>query len=170
MAIKVINAILWRSYLAATSSALWGLDNSQYYIELTGTDFDPFFGVTSAQSTDERGNKAFTVKLEDFDGSNPTDPYDLKVIKLRDGVARAGNYQVLGQRESQAYPLWQSKRGPQKPYQEMDSEERSKNFMVVVRDSDGLFHARWIRPEDFAALPQSIQALLVSKSVGWSEV
>jgi hypothetical protein len=42
--------------------------------------------------------------------------------------------------------------------------------MVIVKDVDDLFHARWIRAEDFESLPSGIQSLLASKSVGWSEL
>lgn len=172
MSQKPIDAILWRSYLAATSSALWQLNTSQYYFELPRTepDYIEFFGDSVMESQDYRGNKVFTINLEPFEGENMVARYELKCVKLREGVQRAGNWQVLDQNGELAYALWQKERGPLRPFQNMDEEERQKNFIVIARDVDGCFHGRWIRDDDFLSLPPRVKHLLETKAVGWSQI
>jgi hypothetical protein len=171
MSLKRINAILWRKYLAATSSALWKLSKSQYYFELAGTepDYDQFFGDKATASQDERGNSLFTIQLEPFEGHPSVEAYELKFTKLRDVVERAGDWQVHQSGEN-AYALWRASRGPLKSFQDMDEAERKLNFIVIVRDVDGRFHGRWIPGDEFHSLPVAIQNLLISKNVGWSNL
>lgn len=172
MSKRQIDAILWRSYLEATSSALWELNNSQYYIELPKQepDYSEFFGNSAAKAKDPQGNDLYTIQLAPFEGISPVGGYNLKIVKLRDGVERAGNLQVLEQRGESAYPLWQRDRGPEKKAQSMSLDERKKNFIVIVRDTSGLFHGRWIRDTDFDALPDRIKTLITSKTFGWSNL
>lgn len=168
MSKKQLDAILWRSYLTATSTALWGLSKSQYYFELPPGDYVSFFGNQAASGQDPRGNTVLTIQLEPFEGAPPVVKYELKLTKLRDGVERAGYWQVLNQYGENAYPLWQKNRGPLKSYQDMKAAERERNFIVIVRDVDCRFHGRWIRGDDFLSLPAAIQSLLTANSFGWS--
>lgn len=169
---KQIDAILWRSYLAATSSTLWELSKSQYYIELSPAepDYVEFFGGYTEKSQDPQGNEAFVIRLEPFQGESPVDGYDLKLVRLRDGTARAGKWQVLGQRGKTAYPLWQKNRGPLQPFQKMKPGERGRDFLIIVRDIAGAHHGRWLQGKDIDSLPAKIKKLLTSKNVGWSKL
>ena len=172
MSKRQLTALLWRSYLDATSSALWELSKSQYYIELPKleNDYFDFFGSSAIREKDERGNDLFTIRLAPFEGTAPVERYDLKLVKLRDGVERAGNWQVLNQRGENAYSLWQKNRGPEKTAQEMAANEKKKNFIVIAKDITGEFHGRWIRSSDFDVLPERVSTLLTSKEFGWSNL
>jgi len=165
---KRINAILWRSYLSATSAALWGTNKSQYYFALSKDDYSGFFGNRATQSIDAQQNSVYTICLEPYEGMHPAGPYDLSIIKLRDDAARSGEWQMIDQSVERAYALWRKARGPVDKYENLPPAERSRNFIVIARDVDFRFHGRWIRGSDFATLPTAIQELLTKKSVGWS--
>jgi hypothetical protein len=168
MAIHRIDAILWRSYMTSTSDALWGKRSNQYYIDLPASDYEKFFAGHAEQSTDEEKNATFRIWLEPFEGEPLVARHQIEFEKKREGVARAGSWNINGQHSDSAYPLWKSGRGPSKPFQEMGPEEKKRNFIVIARDVEGGFHGRWIRAEDFDGLPNCIKVLLEQKTAGWS--
>jgi len=170
MALKKIDAILWRSYLTSTSDVLWGTRLNQYYIDLPASDYEAFFAGHAHESSDEEGNLTFIILLEPFDGSPSVDRRQVEFEKKREGVSRAGSWNINGQHSDAAYPLWKSGRGPTRRFQEMGSEEKKKNFIVIARDVDGGFHGRWVRSEDFDRLPKSMKELLENKNAGWSQL
>jgi hypothetical protein len=170
MAKKKIEAVLWREYATSTSDCLWGERNNQYYIELREGDYEKFFGNKAQRSTDAEGNEAFVITLAPFDGMPPVEKTEITFTRLRDGLARAGKWRINAQHLDQAYPLWQRDRGPLEKFMVMDAEDKRRTFLLITRDVDQCFHARWIRSEDFEKLPSRIKELLRDKSAGWSEL
>lgn len=168
MALRKIEAILWRSYLAATSDALWGVGSSQYYIEIGIGNYEDFFAGRAEESSDELGNPTFRIWLESFDGSNGVDRQPLTFKKKRPDKERGDKWTIEDQREDGAYALWRRGRGPLTRYQDMPPDEQAMTFLVIVRDVAKLFHGRWIRPDDFEALPDAIRDMLSTKGKGWS--
>lgn len=167
---KQIDAVLWRSYLTSTSDALWGERTSQYYIDFPRADYENFFGPGAAKAVDKDGNETFTITLERYEGLPPAETYDVTFKKLRDGTERAGTWNMNGQFTEQAYDLWQRKRGALKTFANMDVNEKKRNYIVIVRDVDGLFHGRWIQASDFAALPEAIRQVLTESTAGWRKL
>ena len=168
MVLHRIDAILWRSYMTSTSDALWGIRSNQYYIDLPASDYETFFAGHAEQGADEENNTTFTIWLEPFDGTPGVERHQIEFEKKREGIARAGSWNMNGQHSDAAYPLWKGGRGPTKRFQDMDTEEKKRNFIVIARDVEGRFHGRWVRAEDFDSLPTSIKNLLEHKSAGWS--
>ena len=167
MAKKQINAILWRSYLVATSRALWRETSSQYYIDLPKSDYETFFGSRAAQNTDTDGNLTYTITLKPFEGAPPVGEYDITFKKLRAGTGREGSWNINRQSLEQAYELWQPSRGPLKKFDDMSILEKDSNFLVIVRDIDGRFHGRWIQSSDFRQIPEGIRQIITSAKAGW---
>ncbi len=167
MANKQIDAVLWRTYLTSTSDALWGTNTSQYYIDLPKSDYENFFGATCQKALDRDGNETFTITIEAFDGVPRVERSSLTFKKLRKGTAREGTWNINDQSPEKAYDLWRKMRGPLKTFSAMDIEERSLNYLVIVRDLDGGFHGRWIQATDFAALPEGIREILTKTTAGW---
>jgi hypothetical protein len=170
MSIKRIEAILWRSYLNATSTAIWGQSTSQYYFELPPSDYENFLSNQAVESKDSKGNDLFALPLAPFEGTPSLPETTVNFRKLRPGVERANYWYVDRIYNDQAYPLWSKNRGPTQPFDALPNEERSKNFIVIVRDEEKMFHARWIRGADFHSLPSQIRELLASKGAGWSQL
>lgn len=170
MAKKEIKAILWRSYMAETSKALWRETTSQYYIDLPKSDYENFFGAHAVVDTDREGNTTYTITLEPFDGVPAVGSYALTFKKLRPGSRRQDTWNINGQWLDRAYKLWQPNNGPLKKFSEMSTAERSSNFLIIARDVDGRFHGRWIRSPDFAVLPEGIKEIITSRKAGWTSL
>lgn len=169
MTLKQIDAILWRKYLAATSHAVWGVSSSQYYFELPDRGYEKFFGTNCSRFKDKDGNDAFKITLESFNGAPSAGPRDVTFAKKRPGAHRAGKWTVDSIRDGTgtAYDLWRKNRGPIARYEQLPSAEKEKNYIVIARDIDGLFHGRWIRGSDFDALPPIVRDALASETAGW---
>jgi hypothetical protein len=161
-----IEAILWRKYKSATSTALFGLSASQYYIELpsTGGDYLGFVGEAGATFTDPQGNTSVKFSIAELD-EGVCGEYEMTITLLAPDKARAGNSRIENQSPSNAYPLWQKERGPLAPYDHA-IDEPSPQYAIVVRDVEKRFHARWLRNEDFLALPLRIQEIIQAKDFG----
>jgi hypothetical protein len=172
MSRKPIDAILWRKYLAATSHAVWGVNSSQYYFELPDRGYEQFFGKNFTPFKDRDGNSAFRISLESFNGNPSAGPRDITFAKKRPGVHREGNWTVDSIRDGSgtAYDLWRKNRGPVDQYDNLPPDEKDKNYIVIVRDTDGLFHGRWVRGSDFDVLPIKIQNILSSENAGWRQL
>lgn len=169
MSRKQIDAILWRKYLTATSHAVWGISSSQYYFELPDRGYDQFFGRNCISSTDSDGNRTFKITLESFDGDPSSGPREVTFAQKRPGVHREGSWTVDSIRDGSgsAYDLWRKNRGPTAEYEKLPAAEKDTNYIVVVRDTDGRFHGRWIRGTDFDALPSAVRDILSSENAGW---
>jgi len=172
MSLKQIDAILWRKYLTATSHAVWGVSSSQYYFELPDRGYEEFFGSNCSNFTDSQGNDAFKITLESFDGDPSAAPREVTFAKKRPGAGREGKWTADSIRDGSgtAYELWRKKRGPIARYERLPSAEKGKNYIVIVRDVDGLFHGRWIRGSDFDALPTACQEAIASENAGWRKL
>lgn len=173
MTLKQIDAILWRSYLKEASKAIWGDSNSQYYFEVAGSDLTDFFG-SNFEHYKKDGNDSFVINLEEFEGADPAEKHKIHLTLKADTKARKGmwvvNNAIRDGSNWRAYDLWRQGRGPIARYDELTSDEKSKNYIVIARDVDGGFHGRWIRGSDFDALPMTIQEALKSKGAGWREL
>lgn len=172
MAKMQIDAILWRKYLAATSHAIWEVSTSQYYFELTPSNYEIFLGPGAKTFTDKDGNAAYSIVLEAFDGKPAVGRHEITFTKKRPSAAREGKWTADSIRDGSkaAYDLWRRDRGPVQQYEQLPLTEKEKNFIIVVRDVSGQFHGRWIRGTDFDALPLRLQEVLLSGTSGWREL
>ncbi len=172
MSQKQIDAILWRKYLTATSHAVWGVSSSQYYFELPDRGYEQFLGTKCSQFKDNDGNQAYKITLESFEGVPSAAPRDVTFAKKRPGAHREGNWTVDSIRDGTgtAYDLWRKSRGPAARYEQLPPAEKEKNYIIIVRDIDGLFHGRWIRGSDFDALPTRVREALASENAGWRKL
>jgi 5-methylcytosine-specific restriction protein B len=161
---KRVVAILWRKCNKATFDSLNDLSAGQYDIRLTKQDFDNFFvGVERTEIT-ELGGYSLIVGIEPFTGLSPVDLTSVKVRFMGESSGRK-DWNIPSQRKATAYPLWRSGRGVSQVFKPNDNE-----FMLLIRDVDGKFHARWIHHADFNALPKVIQDILSRSEVGWENL
>lgn len=162
--LKRASAILWRKCNKATFDSLNDLSAGQYDIRLTRRDYENFFlGVDRVDPT-ELGGYSLNVPLEPFTGPSPVDPTSIKVRFMGDSSGRK-DWNIPSQRKGSAYPLWRPGRGVSKAFN-ADANE----FMLIIRDATGKFHAQWIHHADFSALPQDVQNILNQSEVGWEKL
>lgn len=162
--LKRASAILWRKCNKATFDTLNDSSAGQYDIRLTRRDYEKFFlGVAKADET-ELGGYTLNVVLEPFTGPSPVALTTIKVRFMGELSGRK-DWNIPSQRQGTAYPLWRPGRGVGTTFT-ADANE----FMLIIRDVDGKFHARWIHHADFSALPDNIKTMLSENEVGWGEL
>lgn len=157
------SAILWRKCNNSTFKTLNDLFTGQYHIVLTKKNFELFFvGVPPVAKPDD--GYSLEVPLQPFTGPDSV-PLTTLTLNCVGTPAKRGDWHIPQQRSTTAYPLWRPNRGAPKAFSETANE-----FLLIVRDVNNNFHARWIRDTYFGALPPTIKTMLKSNEAGWGPV
>jgi 5-methylcytosine-specific restriction protein B len=152
--------IMWRLCEKATYDTLHGSSKGQYHIAIPDREeFHKFFGGLPRTATELEGYE-LEVPIEPFEGDSPVEAWTLPVRYMGKESARK-DWNIIAQRPDTAYPLWGPGRGVPGEY-----ETGWREYLVIVRDVHGSFHARWIGTEDFEALPQWVRETLLSDKYG----
>ena len=159
--LKPIEAILWRRTNQATLDSLRGISKGQYDIRLTKVDFSGFFDGFPKADVTAHGGFTITVPIAPFDGQNSVSATELKVRYMGPKSERRDWY-IPSQRPDSAYDLWRPGRGPARA-----GAPGANEFLVIARDVDKQFHARWITDQVFQTLPPSIRQKMQSADAGW---
>lgn len=155
-----VAAVLWRRANKASLDSLLGISVGQYDVRL-GADprIEEFFTGLPRRSATSLGGYTLDVSVEPYDGANPIATQTLGVRYMGERSQRKDWY-IRAQRPDSAYPLW-------RPGRAFTSRGAVKDdYLMLVRDDDGHFHARWIREADVGRLPPSIAAEMRSEEVG----
>lgn len=158
---KELDGFLWRICNRATLDTLLGVSKGQYHIAVPKRDFEPFFRGLSKQNPTKRGGFEFVVPLQPFTGVSAVDQSSI-VVRYLGAESTRKDWNFSSQRPDSAYELWRPNRG-------FISRQSvgEKDFLVIVRDTDNGFHARWIRSVDFDALPEKMRNLMIKSEAGW---
>lgn len=158
---KQLDAFLWRRCNQATLDTLLGVSDGQYDIRLLKRDYIPFFrGLTQTNPTKLNGFD-IVLTIQPFNGSNPVQMGEL-VIRYMGPLSKRKDWNIRSQRPTTAYELWRDKRGF-----ETRANVGQYDFIIIARDTDNDFHARWIRTEDFKSLPLKMQQHMTKVEAGW---
>ena len=158
MALRSVAGLLWRRLLAANFDSLGGVSRGQYDIRLgRDPDVEKFFEGLPQRSPTSLGGYELLVPIEAFDGPNPVPATELR-IRFMGPRSERKDWNIPSQRPETAYPLWRLTRATRN--------RRAENYVVLVRDSNGHFHARWLDSSGLAALPQRVRNLVKSEDFG----
>jgi hypothetical protein len=164
MPLVPLKALLWRRVNNATFQTLNDLSPGQYDIRLTkNPDIAKFFSDLPTHAPTSLGGYTIDVSLEPFDGPDPVPATTLQVRFMGEDSERADWY-IRSQRRETAYPLWRPTRGVPSTFN-----ASRRDFVVLLRDTAGNFHARFIHEESFAKLPNDVQSALLGKQLGVKE-
>ncbi len=159
---KPIDAILWRRANRATLDTLLGQSRGQYHITLQTHEYTQFFKGISKKAPTSLGGFDLEIPIEPFTGANPV-PTEVVVIRFMGDSSTRKDWNIPSQRPETAYPLWRPERAFRSVKDAGDLE-----YLVIARDVESGFHARWIRTDDFAFLPDTVQKLLKTHDAGWA--
>ncbi|WP_346798061.1 hypothetical protein R5M92_04125 [Halomonas sp. Bachu 37] len=163
MKIKIA-AFMWRKCNKATLDSLLGFSSGQYHITLHSHDYKEFFKGLKPDKDTELGGFEITVPIEPFDGPDPIPKCNITVRYMgRD--SRRKDWNIRSQRPETAYKLWRQGRGF------LDRASVGENdYIVIARDINNNFHARWIRTDDFGALPELMKEAISAAIAGWRDI
>lgn len=159
-----VNAILWRRWNEATFDSLQGHSKGQYDIRLSTAEFAPFFADVARTEHTDLGGYSIDVPLHAFTGANPV-PGQQVTVRFMGAQSKRRDWNIPSQRPETAYDLWRRGRGVPSSFTAAGNE-----YLIIVRDVNGGFHARWINDAHFAQLPPSIQAMMRADDVNWSKI
>lgn len=158
---KVLDAFLWRKCNAATLDSLMGVSRGQYHITLQAHDYVPFFRNLGQTNPTPRGGFEIIVPLQPFTGANPVKGTNITVRFMGSSSARR-DWNIRSQRPETAYELWREGRGFANPATVGD-----QDYIIIARDTDNGFHARWLRTPDFRNIPIEMREHMNGSDAGW---
>lgn len=161
--LKPIKAFLWRKCEKATLDTLNGISAGQYHIALSTEDFNDFFDGLPRINLTEKGGFDIKVPLQPFTGTDPIGAAEITVRYMGPKSARK-DWNIPAQRPETAYELWRKGRGF------LPESSDFSDYIVIARDIDNCFHARWIRSADFNALPSIMKQAIQKNHTGWYQL
>ena len=161
---KTISAFLWRNANTATVDSLIGESKGQYDIRLTSIDFIDFFKTLHQKNHTAHGGFEIVVPIESFDGLLKVDEKEV-IIRFMGKKSARKDWYIRAQRPDTAYDLWREKRGFLSK-----KDVGNDDYIIIARDSDNKFHARWVRSHDFQDLPLIMRDNISKAAVGWCEI
>jgi hypothetical protein len=133
--------LLWRKVLGATIETLRGQSPGQYDVRLAKpAGIAEFFEGLPQEPTDLGGYNV-QVPLEAVREPVPVAATSIEVAYIGPD-SRRNDWRIPSQRPDTAYPLWRNGTGL------LDSTESGEDFVVLLRDPEGRFHARWLRGDE----------------------
>lgn len=163
MAKKQLTAILWRRVLEATVDTLAGRSKGQYDIRLGRSErvLEFFEGLVQEDATD-LGGFSLNVPIEAFEGANPVDKQTIQIRYMGEASKRR-DWNTPSQRPTTAYPLWREGRGLPSGHVYDSSDNQ---YVILAKDSENKFHARWLSTSEFSLLPEDFKSILGSSDFG----
>jgi hypothetical protein len=151
--------ILWRLVLKATIDTLAGRSRGQYDIRLARpAGIEEFFAGLPRRDTNLGG---YTVDVPIAAATRPIAvPATSLSVAYLGPESRRRDWRIPSQRPTTAYPLWRKGTGL------LDSTKSKEDFVVLIRDPDGEFHARWLRRDAVSLLPPSLAARMSVGTAG----
>jgi hypothetical protein len=152
--------LLWRHVLQATIDTLEGRSRGQYHIGLARpAGIEDFFAGLRRTSHGTRGGYDVDVPLEAYAGDDPVPAQVLPVSFIGPHSARR-DWRIRSQRPDTAYPLFRLGRGLR------PGTRPGADYILLVRDPGGRYHARWLHGERLRELPVELQGTLAAREAG----
>jgi hypothetical protein len=156
-----VKALLWRICNQATFDSLHGQSRGQYDIRLTtNRKVGDFFSGLPQDEATALGGYTLHVPIAAFDGPDPVGAATLDVRYMGANSERK-DWNIPSQRPETAYPLWRAGRGVPDAF-----ESAAKDYVLLVRDVNDHFHARWLRGTNLASLPANVREAILAEPVG----
>jgi hypothetical protein len=141
--------LLWRQVLKATIDTLTGRSRGQYDIRLgKPAGIEGFFAGLPRRKTNFGG---YTVDVPIGAVTRPIAvPATSISVAYLGSKSRRKDWRIPSQRPTTAYPLWREGTGL------LDSTRPEEDFVLLLRDPHGGFHARWLRRDGMPLLPEGL--------------
>jgi len=162
-----ISAVLWKKATQTNFKALNGEHKGEFDFRL-GSDpkFLEFFSSLLPTSQTAGGGYDKSVPIEPFTGPNPVPNRSIRFHYMGPERARKDSY-FASQQPGSTYDLWGKGRSflDGAVYSDVEGD-----CILVVRDVNDRFHARWLRSDVIDSLPQLIRDAIQSKEGGVLEI
>jgi len=163
----VLEKVLWRRVAgsgSATIKTLIGESGGQYDIRLTTCNFLGFFSDLSKDNETDKGGFDIKVPICAIDCEPRINETEIVVRFMGPGSARK-DWNIPSQRPESAYPAWREGHGF-----ETREDVGNSDYLIIIKDTTGCFHARWVRTSELNFLPQRVRDIIAERDAGWSKL
>jgi hypothetical protein len=151
--------LLWRKVEKATLDSLNGISGGQYHIALARPPgIEDFFSGLPQLPKKFKGYSV-QVPLEAAPGP-PSVPAQALTVYFNGWDASRREWRIPSQRPASAYPLWRPGVGPQ------PGTPLGDDMVVLLRDENDLFHARWLYLSERGQLPAILRGAIGAAETG----
>lgn len=163
-----VRSILFRQLTKSNADAFLGNNRGEYDLRYGRL---PAITAFTADIPEEKPTKlggwTKTLPIEAFTGPNPVPAATLPLRYMGPSGARSQDTYIASQ-TSKPYPLWAPSRVRPGKKSAADLEG---DVALVLQDASGAFHARWVKKEHLAQLPEALrQAIAEQKGAGVFDV
>ena len=164
MPLVTVTGVFWRRINRASHRTLHNDYEGQYHITVPKAVDEPlraFLGRLPQRDRTPNGGFTVDVPIERFDGKPPVEAQNL-TIRYMGPDSQRGDWNFPAQ-ATDPYPLWAPGRGVSEEF-----DEQAREYLMLVRDENGGFHARWQRGVD--DLPDPLRTEVLAEDTGiWLE-
>lgn len=163
-----VTDVLFKRVTRSNARALARLERGEYDFRLGSKeslrDFFSSISVTAGSET-TRGGWDKTVEFEPFSGARPVPERSARLHYMGPSGARSNDLYFAAQATG-AYDLWR----PGRAFPTSTAPESLVgDALIIARDVNNRYHARWIRAKDFPALPSGLRTAFDTDGTGvWS--
>lgn len=162
-----VTSVLFKRVTRSNARALARLERGEYDFRLGSKESlrEFFSGIAvTAGSETTRGGWDKTVEFEPFTGSRPVPARTTRLHYMGPSGARSNDLYFAAQATG-AYDLWR----PGRAFPTSTAPEALVgDALIIARDVNDRYHARWIRAKDFSALPSGLRTALDDGTGVWS--
>ena len=164
MALLRVVAVFWRYINIASHRTLHGGYTGQYHITVPKAQDEAIHALIGELPTydhTDQGGFSKDIPIGRFDGRPPLPPQNLKIRYMGEHSQRADwNFPAQA---TNPYPLWAPGRGVSDAF-----DPQHREYLMVIKDVEGNFHARWQRGTD--NLPHPIREFIEAHEIGiWEQ-
>jgi 5-methylcytosine-specific restriction enzyme B len=157
-----VKEVMFRKIQTSNANALLGNNRGEYDLRIGRSDeVVDFLRDLPEEAPTDLGGWTKRLAIQPFEGINPVPEEELSVSYIGDQSQRKDlRFPRLTTRP---YPLW----APSRTYPHgANVADLEGDVVLVIKDSDDCFHARWVRKSEIARLPTGLAAHIANESVG----
>ena len=159
-----VTGVFWRGINHASHRTLHNDYEGQYHItvpKVVDKRLRKFLGELPQRDHTATGGFTVDIPIERFYGEQPVEPRNL-TIRYMGATSQRGDWNFPAQ-ATDPYPLWAPGRGVSNEF-----DAQAREYIMLIRDENGRFHARWQRGVD--DLPSPLRVQIISRDSGvWLE-
>lgn len=157
-----VKEVMFRRIQTSSARAFLGINKGEYHLTIgTSAEVLNFLRDLPEEDPTDLGGWTKRIAIQPFDGRDPVPGAELSIAYVGDRSQRQDLR--FPRQTTQPYPLW----APARTYpQGATVADLEGAAVLVIKDAEDRFHARWVRKDEMVRLPAALAARIANESVG----